>query len=312
MNRSILLSCVLACALVLASLVPRAAHATQGKDACTGFIKAPQDDSWPVRIGTPGVWCLEEDLASDFDAPTGAPVYGVFEMITVDTADVTIDCRGHRLSYTGVADFAHGIMITDAGAMRAVVRNCRLDGFSEGIFSFGYEYDGFQVLIEDNVLTGNRRGLYGSVVAIHSSANAIIRRNRIYGAVDNGIIAYYHASVVDNLIDGLVDTASSIPASAIYMSQSWAAEVRGNTIRGLRHDPALVNPPPMTGIYLRTTYPGNVRLAIRDNTFAGDGATPAIGIDCTEVPVRFTDNVIAGFSAPNVNCIDGGDNDVSP
>jgi hypothetical protein len=58
--------------------------------------------------------------------------------------------------------------------------------------------------------------------------------------------------------------------------------------------------------------PSGIGTEVSDNVFIHDGSTGPIGIYC-DSGARVSDNVIAGFLAPTSgNCVDTGDNDVSP
>ena len=62
---------------------PRAAHAAQSYDNCTGFIT-----SVPAVISTQGTWCLKQDLATAIASGNA---------ISVNANNVTLDCNDFKL-----------------------------------------------------------------------------------------------------------------------------------------------------------------------------------------------------------------------
>ena len=298
------------CGLLLLALLgawPRPAAATPSLDACTGMIEPTED--WEVlglTVDSPGTWCLDQDLVSDEDNSQ-------FGMISIAANDVTIDCRGHRLVYTGTADSSLAIGTDSFGTIdprrRTTIRNCRIEGFSSAIVVGGDEpMDGF--LIEDNVIVAASPTQF-SQRAIQAWGSGTIRRNRIRDAIGDGIFAMGEVDIVDNLIDGLSDGPAGA-AAGIQLAFPQGAVVSGNVIRGLRHDPAYPDNGPSRAILVTADDATNMHLSIRDNILVGDGTTPASGITCAIYPARVVDNVITGFAIGIDDCADVGDNDISP
>jgi hypothetical protein len=296
---------LLAFALIALGVVHAgSAAATPSLDACTGIL-APTEDG-TIYVFEPGTWCLDQDMVVDRDE-------SVFAMLTIHADNVTVDCRGHRLEYTGTADASFAV--TTGFVSRGItVRNCRMSGFTNGIV-FALEGDPIaDFLIEDNVIEGARADpLDGSTYAIRAWGNGAIRRNRIRDAIHSGIYVMGEVDIVDNLIDGLVDGPAGA-ASAIEYAFPNGGTVSGNIVRGLRHDPAYPENGPSRALFVTSDDPWIAHLAIRDNTLVGDGVTPATGIECAiySFTARAIDNVITGFATGIDGCVDAGDNDISP
>src|SRR4249920_3461142 len=85
--------------LTLAMLfgAPRAAHAAESYDNCTGYI-----NSLPAVISTGGIWCLKHDLSTAIDG----------DAIHINgTNDITIDCNNFKIGglAAGIGTNATGI-----------------------------------------------------------------------------------------------------------------------------------------------------------------------------------------------------------
>jgi nitrous oxidase accessory protein NosD len=290
-------------ALALGSLgatMPGTAHATPSKDGCTGILQVDPQAQVGVVVATPGVWCLDSDLASARDVPGGAYV-----MIQIAAADVTIDCRGHRLEYSGHSEFANGVVSTDGGAHR-IVRNCRIRGFSGGIHVSGTDY----YLIEDNVIEASRPMGWGSGTAISAGGQGTIRRNRIVDSISRALAVSGSALIVDNLIDGVTDEPNFSAIQAVDLQASSQVEFRGNTIRRLKSVYQSYNRAYGVQISQPLTE-GPRHVDIRDNVFVMDGESPSTAILCIDGIGRYADNIFVGWQFHSSGCEDAGGNDVS-
>jgi hypothetical protein len=293
-------------ALLLAGaglLLPRVAQATPSVDACTGVLHREAGTADPIAIEAPGTWCLDQDMVESVDA-----VGSFVSMIAVDVGDVTIDCRGHRIVYTGAADSMFGIVVRGPGNNdRVTVRNCHLHGFSNAI-AMGPTRD---FLVEDNSVHAGRANAFGLATTIEAWGNGIVRRNRIHDSINRAIRVAGGSQVTGNLIDGVSGTAQQSVARGIEIYDSMAVvrdtPVRGNTVRGL-----VSSAPNQMMALAILSGPSGIGTEVSDNVFIHDGSTGPIGIYC-DSGARVSDNVIAGFFAPLVNaCVDTGDNDTSP
>src|SRR4249919_1254017 len=125
--------------LALCLLAPRAAHAAESYDNCTGFIT-----SVPTVISSQGTWCLKQDLAT-------AMTTGV--AITIATNNVTIDCNDFKLGglAAGLGTTAYGIF--SSNHLNTTVRRCNIRGFYVGLDLGGVSSGGN--VAEDNRLDGN-------------------------------------------------------------------------------------------------------------------------------------------------------------
>jgi hypothetical protein len=282
----------------LGAIAPGIAQATPSLDACTGVLHRAAGTTTPITIDAPGTWCLDQDLVESVDV-----VDSFFMMIAVDVGDVTLDCRGHRIQYTGAANQMVGVAVRGPELDRVTVRDCHFQGFSTAL-AFGPTQD---FLIEDNTVRASRPDSFGGNRAIDAWGAGIVRRNRFHDSINRAITAAGASQVTDNLIDGVVDSPQSSGAFGIEISDSAGAVVRGNTVRGL-----VSSAPNQVFAVAILNVGADKRTVVADNVLIHDGATGPIGIYC-DSGVRVSDNVIAGFFAPLVNaCVDTGDNDISP
>jgi hypothetical protein len=282
-------------AFALGALLPRAAHATPGKDGCAMI---PFDPAQPtIGIHGPHTWCLDRDIVVTQDE-------SVIKLVTVHGSDTTIDCRGHLLECQGTANFSYGIATAD-GAERVTVRNCRFRGFSTSI-SLG---SGKGNVVEDNLIHSSRAGTFGLSTAIEAYDNAVIRRNRVFDSIGRAIATGSGAVIADNLVDGVSDSSFDNYIVAIELLGD-GVEITGNTLRGLRHA-SPDDTSPVQAIQLSGEDTGQ-RTNIADNVLVNTDAFESIALACLGDSARFTDNVITGFTYPAVNCGEPGDNDVSP
>jgi hypothetical protein len=300
MTRGFASTIVILVALVLGAVLPRVAFATPSLDACTGVLHRTAGTATTITVAAPGIWCLDQDMVESVDV-----VGSTFTMITVDSDDVTIDCRGHRLVYTGTADFVNGIR-TYSERQRVTVRNCHLYGFSQGIKLLS---DGF--LIEDNTISASRKATIDSISTSISGGGSggIIRRNRIYDAVNRAIYTIGSSQVLDNLVDGITRPPTGL--NLIVAIDVWevdGAEVRGNTVRGLPTEPGSANAVQIDdGLGASTR-----RTLVVDNVFVHDNSESTIGVSCSGGNVLVTDNIFIGFYMPALGCATVVDNDISP
>jgi hypothetical protein len=281
------------------AVLPRVALATPSLDACTGVIQRQAGSPDAANITVPGTWCLDHDLVESVD---GVGPY--FAMIKVDADDVTVDCRGHRLEYTGSADTMYGIA-TLGGRARVTVRNCHLYGFSDAITTGNM--DGF--LVEDNSVHASRPDNLGVSTSINGYGSGIIRRNRVHDAVLRAIYAKGSSQVLGNLVDGIAISPTQNRIVAIEVSAANGAEVRGNTVRGIDALPASSQ---HAAVQLSDSGSSARRTLVADNVLVHDGSMGDIGVSCFSGNVLVSDNVLSGFFAPASLCADLVDNDISP
>jgi hypothetical protein len=284
---------VLLAALVFGALLPRVALATPSLDGCNGVLE--WNPGLPsMEVYASGVWCLDADVVVGGDGP-------VFSMIVLHVGDVTIDCRGHLLEYTGTGD-AYGIR-RSWEISGLTVRNCRFKGFTLAV-DFGYTDD---FVIEDNVVLSSRADGFGTGTAIQVLGDGVIRRNRIFGSISRAIVSGRDVQVVDNLVDGVSGTSTWQDVTAIDLQYADGAEVRGNTVRGL--------PPAAQHQHraLTVSNEGEGRpTLVEGNVLVHNGAEGPIGVLCMSA-ARLIDNVIVGFFSPTAfDCTDVRDNDFSP
>jgi hypothetical protein len=306
MIRALASSLFLLAVLALGAAMPRVAQATPGTDGCTGILHLPQEGLERIEVTTPGTWCLDADLSAAQDDSTEA-------MIVIYADDVTIDCRGHRLEYTGTADSSYGVS-TAYERQGIVVRNCRFRGFSSAVAVFVTD----DFLIEDNVVESSRGDIFEEPTgAIYASGRGTIRRNRIHDSVLLAIGAsgeYDEVRVLDNLVDGVVDTATDGDSKAIELANLASGEVRGNVIRGVRHDPAFGRTDPVRAVTVEASVNDGRDVRLSDNAVVQSAGTPLVAFACSleSLRTRFADNVLTGVAQATLGCTDAGENDVSP
>ncbi|MGH8028808.1 MAG: right-handed parallel beta-helix repeat-containing protein [Arenimonas sp.] len=286
-------------ALLVGAALPRVALATPSLDACTQVLQPNPDLQQPFRIWSSGTFCLDRDWTVDVDATDST-----FQMIVISMENVVIDCRGHKLTYTGAADASYGVVV-DYAFHDITVRNCELVGFSRAIELGSTD----RPVIEDNVIRGSRPAYDGSGVAIAVQRTGRIVRNRIYDSIATAIRAGGDTLIADNLIDGVTSTASFPYLYAIELSDMGNVEVRGNTIR------RLVNLAPgsnAVGIRVSEFGRDDTRVRIAGNVLAGENSEYSVAFECF-LQAQVTDNVVSGFALDfGGGCTDAGDNDVSP
>ncbi len=279
--------------LVIALLVAPVGQAWAAKsfDGCTGYVTA-----LPVRLATPGTWCLKQDLTSS----------GVQDSVVEIAADgVTLDCKDFGLTGGGNS---YSIGVNADGYSQLVVRNCRLSGFFAAMIisnRTGAQVRGIQV--ENNRLTHNSRGIY-------VFGQGDIRGNIIMDTggwepsmqdLSFGILAMGAVDVIDNTIAGVRSLA---PNAAEGIIASWnAGSITANRIRGV-----VANDESGHG----TTHysAGIVGLAgsvVRDNVLSTQVAQESIGIRCDDTSSALVGNVINGYAVATRGCKPGRGQDVA-
>ena len=297
MIRALVSTAALVVALVLAAAAPRVALATPSKDACNQMLAwNPQYPS--ITVVAPGTHCLDHDIVlGDGD--------NVDNVIRLDyLGDMTIDCRGHLIEYTGSAEVTAIIDTSEYGTI--TIRNCRFRGFAQSI-DLGPDY-----VIEDNVVHSSRARANGGSVAIRGQGTGTVRRNRVFDSVGVAIEAGGDSFVVDNLVDGVSDGVLDSVITGILLTGEGAPLVQRNTVRGLRHEDE-TQFDTTEGIRLAgADVPGH-RAEVSDNVIVHvPNLGFSAGVYCSSETSRAADNVVSGFAEALVTCADAGDNDASP
>ena len=269
---------------------PRAAHAAESYDNCTGFIT-----SLPATISTQGTWCLKQDVAT-------AITSGV--AITIATNNVTIDCNDFKVGglAAGAGTLTNGIAAT--ARFNATVRHCNIRGFYFGI---SFDGAGGGHVVEDNRFDGNTG--YGIYVVGDGS---VVRRNRVFDTGDStgfvdayGIYVYDSVDVLNNTVSGVIAHAGGAGnATGIYTEQNLSGRIIGNGVSGLVKDGVGIT----RGIY--NYFSGHA--VLRNNDVVGDGGVGSIGLRCTDSNAGARDNVIGSFASAFSSCTDSGGNTVIP
>jgi hypothetical protein len=273
-------------ALLALAGAPRPALATPSVDACTGIVEPGVDGL--VVITQPGTWCLDRDHLAAVATSSATRRY-----IQVQADDVTLDCRGHRITANDASTY-DAIAVSTTDRSRLVIRRCQFDGFWWAVSLESGPATG-QFLVEDNVFHDNARAIN------LNGAGSIVRRNRVYDTVDDVALQVSDGGnrVLDNVFDGMADGPFLI----------WLrgdVEFRGNTLRGM--PPGVPYISPFKRMILADGVPEHP-MSIRDNVMVGSPYTN--GIECGG-DVRLVDNVFDGFVTAVAGCTDAGDNDVSP
>jgi parallel beta-helix repeat protein len=289
MTRPILYTSLIVTAALLIG-TPRAAHAAQSYDNCTGFIT-----SLPTVITTQGTWCLKSDLVTGI---TGG------NAIIVNTNNVTIDCNDFKVGdlAAGAGTSAHGIDATDR--LNVTVRRCNIRGFLFGIYFSGASGGGH--VIEDNRFDGNTySGLYVR------GDGSVVRRNRVVNTggstVQSDTTALWTSGSVDvlnNTVSDAVAGSGNTNAFGIYMSNDLNGRIIGNGVRGVVRSG--------TGIAYGIFNTSSDRITLRDNDVVGDSSTGSTGLLCFTANGHAKDNVINGFATGINSCTDDGGNVIAP
>ena len=282
-------------ALLLASLgliaVPRAAHAGQDYDNCTGFIT-----SLPAVISTQGTWCLKQDLATAITSG---------KAIDIQTNNVTIDCNDFKLGglAAGAATATLGIYANSRA--NATVRRCNIRGFYYGVQFIGA--GSFGHTVEDSRFDGNT---YISMLV--RGDGSLVQGNRVFDTGDSttinsayGIYTQGAADILDNMISGVTaHSGGNGDAIGIQSETASSRRIVGNGVRGLVKDG--------TGTTFGIYTPASDRITIRDNDLIGDSSGSGVGIVCNSSNGRASDNTISGFGGAILFCNDSGGNAVIP
>lgn len=268
------------------------AHAARSYDGCTAFIT-----SVPTVVNSPGVYCMNQDLATSITSGDAISILG---------SNITIDCNDFRLD--GIAAGAGTTAVGIFGQFddNITVRNCNVRGFQRGIdlevpnFSGAANY-----LVEDNHLDANT----GTGIIV-TGDYSIVRRNVVLdtggSTAASGISAAANVDVSDNTISGVSTQAGSGEAAyGIKLTSNTWGTVRHNRIDGIVTSASGLSVGISTDIR---------RGIIRDNILTGPGTSSSQGITCASFdnePMR--DNVVQGFAFTTLGgCADAGGNDFQP
>ena len=184
----------------------------------------------PYVITTPGQYCL----AADFTVGPSADV-NVWA-ISIQAADVVLDCNDHSLSGPAPdpsgqsVNYVNGIILE--GTARTTVRNCRINGFGTAIALGTTPQYATNLLIEDNRISGAGHGIVGTAVGVTR-----IRRNAVLDGYYSGVIVRVRdgtGEFRDNYIsrNGVVDAPPNFGTAFWLRTQGTNSRVfvTGNTI----------------------------------------------------------------------------------
>ena len=287
-------SCFAVLVLTVITMAPRAAHAAQSYDNCTGFIT-----SLPAVISTQGTWCLKQDLATAITSGNA---------IDIQTNNVTLDCNDFKLGglAAGLATTAIGVHTMDH--VNLTVRHCNIRGFFAGVLlTATTASSGGGHLVEDNRFDGNTSlgiGVKGD--------GSVIRRNRVFDTGGStafadayGIATGYSTDILDNIVAGvLARSGGGGNAYGIDASANTSGRISGNGVHDVVKDGSGI----AKGIYNT----GSDRISLRDNDVVGDGSTGSAGLTCTNANGSARDNVISNFITGIDTCTDSGGNSILP
>jgi hypothetical protein len=279
-----------AIALGFAALLgAREAFATPSHDGCTGYIEEEPDGDYRLgqAIESPGTWCLRRDLLVD------RPYFGYAIVRVNGVADVTIDCRGHRIVGTNHAHVA----IEAVESPRLVVRNCVFENLIGGVQTYT-DAGVADTLVEDNVFRGVQ-------MAINvNTYRSVVRRNRIFDAWALAIVATDASEVSDNVMDGV---GGGYYGYAVRIRYANGTRVYRNLVRGIAHSDI-----PYNDKVKVFAHEGEGFVDFRENVIVGhDGADYDTAFDTIGGPCRLTDNIVIGVEMLGA-CTVGEDNDISP
>jgi hypothetical protein len=280
----------------LLSGVPRAVHASESYDNCTGFIT-----SLPASINTPGTWCLKQDLST---AITGG------DAISINADHVIIDCNHFALDGTPAGGgTTRGVAAQDH--LGAIVRHCDIRGFNYGVYLAGTNSEGGHI-VEDNRFYGNT----GAGILVQGD-RSILRRNEVLNTASGasyvgviGIYATYSVDILDNTVSGVDASGYDSSAMGIYTTANVHGIIAGNRVRGMHVAPGGVGE--WDGIFNSNP----VNIILRDNDVSSNepymGMFESRGIECYDGTGRASNNVVSGFSTAMGACSDAGGNDITP
>jgi nitrous oxidase accessory protein NosD len=278
---------LLAAALTAAGLVAAAPVRAAGPtDNCHAFIT-----SLPATINHSGTWCIKKNLTTAMTSGFAVSVLGA--------DDVVIDCHGYRIVGTATSPGTrYGVSVT--GSDRAVVRGCRVSGFSRGIST-----DGAMTVVEDNRLEGNEIGIFvqGTDDGAAYGGQTVVRRNVVVDSDYAGIQASPGVSITDNIVDGVTALPATVAHGIIVDGVPYATGtiVARNIVRNIVPDPAVW----ATGI--RNANPNSVT---RDNVVVGVPSPQSLyPIQCGQGGMA-VDNQVTGWSGTIGGCIQQGNNTI--
>ena len=276
--------------LALCLLAPRAAHAAESYDNCTGFIT-----SLPAVISAQGTWCMKQDLAT---AVTGG------DAIAITTNNVTLNCNDFKLGglAAGLGTFMVGVFAD--GHSNVTVRHCNIRGFYKGVVLTG---TGSGYIVEDNRFDNNT---FESIDV--KGDDSLIRRNLVLDTGQTTNTNYAYGIHTDGAVDVLDNTIANVVATSggnglaygLYLASNAGGTISGNGVRNLVPDGS--------GTAQGIWSPSSTRITIDNNRLVGSGSLGSTGILCNTPQDRAKDNVINGFVTATINCGDAGGNDITP
>jgi hypothetical protein len=261
------------------------AHAAESYDNCTGTIA-----SLPTTISTQGTWCLKTNLATAIN---------VGAAITIATNNVTIDCNDFRVGglSAGLTTDAVGILIDNRH--NAVVRNCGIRGFLEGIRVSGTSSG---ALLERNRFDGNTAAgitLGGDGHAVHFNRIIDTGGRPASNRTDGILSTATNTQITDNAIIGMTVTADEGDVVAIS-SFGNASEVARNYIANLVPD--------NTGNAFGIDAGASAASSIHRNQLLSFPGVNGIAIQAAGDTNQCGNNSHMGWDSGIVGCLDAGGN----
>jgi hypothetical protein len=276
--------------IALLMCLPRAAHAAESYDNCTGYIT-----SLPTVISAEGKWCLKQDLSTAMTSGRA---------IDIQANNVTIDCNDFKLGglAAGKGTFTQGIF--NDGHLNSTIRHCNIRGFFNGIILEGASCGGH--VVEDNRLDGNT--FTGMQVLCDGST---VRRNRVFNTGGTtqgftqpaGIFSSNSVDIFDNLVVGVTGNSAGELVTGIETYQQDGSII-GNHVRVFTGTEVGTE----RAIFNLTAG----RLSMRDNDVIGKGGSGSLGLTCDSTLARARDNMIIGFATGLGGCSDDGGNVDAP
>jgi parallel beta-helix repeat protein len=297
---STLARCFTPVLLALLAWAPRAAHADTQRCSVV--------NSLPAVLSVPNAhYCLARDFTPSLDNGQRA--------ILIDADGIVLDCRGFLVRNNNAQATVPGITAIDR--YRVTIRNCVVDGFTNGIQVYseiGAASTGN--VVEDNLVRNSERiGIFVSGSSHRIVGNRVFRTSRGYCGVSYGLAleSGRDNQVRDNVV---ADTRPAAPSGAcgttlgISLSDQQDAQVTGNTVSGLYASAGS----PVIGIEayasLRTVLSDNTVLSAPPQPSPLDGAQ-AYGLLLTGTLQEQASNVCTGntvghFEANITGCLDAG------